>query len=55
MHIYWWCICYTVGTYETIKDLCILQGAEDIIPIVIYDVGLSDYKELKYLFNIDNL
>lgn len=41
----------TGGTFKTVKELCILQGAIEVIPLVIYDVGISENKNVYYLFN----
>ena len=47
----------TGGTYNATKDLCRLLGADDCIPIVIYDVGISDKIDniLYSVFNQSNL
>lgn len=47
----------TGGTYNATKDLCCLLGADDCIPIVIYDVGISDKIDniLYSVFNQSNL
>lgn len=45
----------TGGTYKASKSLCILNGAIDFIPIVIYDVGIEKYDGLYSIFNKNNL
>lgn len=40
----------TGGTYNTVKELCELSEAEEVIPIVVYDIKIHD--EIENLYSI---